>query len=294
MAHLYVFFLAAILLSTAELCLGLWIGIRFGRTQEQKRSIYRAVHSGRHDGDDSLPWTECLVLVDSMAQQLQSLVLASARCQPALPHQISAELSELQKVTVALQQRIRSGPVDQPEPSSANSRQTGPVSPLESSCECQPACTHEDGAAGSVQPGDLSDAIENAPSAGIDNEPHLFTYDAIGYMAPCDEHDVPHPDAFRRVTCHAISVHTISFYGESPPDYEFLTISVGPVPQVLFILCRVRHFREVYLDQQHRYLISCEFTRRLGKDEIRWQDVYGRTTHAQEGCGSSNERTVVR
>ena len=41
MAHLYLFVFLAILLCTAQLCLGLWIGAKFGRIQEQRRSSQR-------------------------------------------------------------------------------------------------------------------------------------------------------------------------------------------------------------------------------------------------------------
>jgi hypothetical protein len=296
MAYLFLFILVAILLSSIELCLGLWIGAKFGRNQEQTRLVSRAMHSVQRDadGDDSIPWTDCLVLIDSLAQQVQSLALAAARCQPALPDQMSLALSELTKVTVALQQRICTGLANQPEPLPAKIGQESCMPALESPREPPLAGAREGSAVASGQPVDLSDAIENAPGASLANEQHVFTYDTIGYMAPCDEHDVPHPGEFHPITCHAISVHTISFYADSPPDYKFLTISVGPARQVIFILCRVRHCREVYLDQQHRYLVSCEFMRRLGPEEIRWQDVYGTTTRTQEDRSTSNERGAAR
>jgi hypothetical protein len=295
MALLYVFVLAAIVLSTAELCLGLWIGARFGRMLEQKRLISRAVHSVRHeaDDDDCIRWTESLVLMDSLTQQVQNLALASARCQPALPDQISVAVSELRKVTVALQERICTGLANQPEPSPAKIGPEGRMPSLGPPDEPL-AHTHQGGAVANGQPVDLSNDIENASGAGVDNDQQVFTYDAVGYMAPCDEHDVPRPEMFCPVTCHAISVHTISYYADAPPDYEFLTISVGSAPQVIFILCRVRYCREVYLDQQRRYLVSCEFTRRLGPEEIRWQDVCCRIAHAPEDSGSSSERTAAR
>jgi hypothetical protein len=300
MAHLFLFVFVAILLCTAQLCLGLWIGAKFGRIQEQRRWAGNAEPSDpcQAAGNGGIPWTESLVLIESLAQQVQSLTLASIRCQPALPDQILLALSELQKVTTALQQQINAGLASQPNPSPGNLAQENRVSPVEPPHDPPRAFAKESPRnsreADIRRHADLSDAPETTPEASADGEQHIFSYDAVGYMAPCDEHEVPHSDAFRPVICHAISVHTISFYADSPPNFAFLTISVGPAPQVIFILCRVRFWREVYLEQQHRYLVSCEFARRLKPEEIRWQDVFGATTDSQEGQGSLSEQAATR
>jgi hypothetical protein len=224
--------------------------------------------------------------------------VASVRCQPALPDQISLALSELQKVTFALQQQMSTGPANRPQPSSGSIAQENRGAPVESPRD-PPRPFVQDSARDSREAEirrhvDMSDELDTTPEASDDGEQHIFSYDAVGYMAPCGEHEVPHSDAFRPVICHAISVHTISFYADAPPDYAFLTISVGPAPQVIFILCRVRFWREVYLEQQHRYLVSCEFARRLAPEEIRWQDVCGTAMDAQEDHGTHSERAATR
>ena len=133
MAHLFLFLFVAILLCTAQLCLGLWIGAKFGRIQEQRRSAGHAEPSDpcQAAGDGGIPWTERLILMDSLAKQVQKLALASVRCQPALPDQISRAVSELQKVTIALQQQMSTGPVSRPQPPSGSIAPENRISPVE-------------------------------------------------------------------------------------------------------------------------------------------------------------------
>ena len=112
MAHLLLFVFVAILLCTAQLCLGLWIGAKFGRIQEQRRSTTQTQPSDscQPAADCSIPWTECLILISSLMQQVQNLSSASTQCRPALPDQISLALCDLQRIATALQQQITARP----------------------------------------------------------------------------------------------------------------------------------------------------------------------------------------
>ena len=130
-----------------------------------------------------------------------------------------------------------------------------------------------------------------------DGEQHIFSYDAVGYygsLATNMKCLIP----MRSVRSFATLFRSTPFRS-TPIRLPIMRFSRSPLDRsppltIHSLLPGPISAREVYLEQQHRYLVSCDFARRLTPEEIRWQDVFGATMDSQEVQESLSGQAAAR
>jgi len=79
-------------------------------------------------------------------------------------------------------------------------------------------------------------------------------------LAPCDDQlgDVD-VEKFQRCECYDLSVSGVSYFSNSNPNYNFITLAMGQAPFKFLVakVCNTRQFDD------GRWLVGCKFVRRL-------------------------------
>jgi PilZ domain len=76
---------------------------------------------------------------------------------------------------------------------------------------------------------------------------------------------LPTTDEYFNVECNDISKGGISFYLKRPPGCEQFAVVLGQKPQITILVAKVVNTKEVEHDDQHMYLVGCQFIDRLQK-----------------------------
>lgn len=145
-----------------------------------------------------------------------------------------------------------------------------------------------EGDAGGGEPGG-SDRISVAPALVIstDNEPRdaeaaadvvannsqalfRYPYPTQQWAASCVRGRLPNEEDFFVVDCRELYDGGISFYSPVAIEAETLVISLGNRGTLVFMLAR-RLSQQVQADEQAaRWLVECQFIRRVREDAGRW------------------------
>ncbi|HEY5311840.1 MAG TPA: hypothetical protein VIK18_04950 [Pirellulales bacterium] len=261
-----------VVIGTAQLCLGLRIGTRIGRLQQQRRRLIRErKDQGRPaDARRAAKWQECAAGVDDLNAQAQSLAAESASYEPPLTEEFLEAIVQLAEATAALQKQIHgAGKFLNPDaPAKDNARPSAPAATSE------PARRHGKGQPTGLTAAELLElARQPGDHGGQSIQQQRFPYSALQYMAPCTEHALPSSADFQPVLCNDLSVNGISFVLDLAPEFEFLVISVGVLSAPIFVLCRARFFRKVSIHDAERWLVGCEFIKRLPPGQFDWEQL---------------------
>jgi hypothetical protein len=76
---------------------------------------------------------------------------------------------------------------------------------------------------------------------------------------------LPRTDEYFNVECNDISKGGISFYLKRPPGCEQFAIVLGQKPKITILAAKVVNTKEVEHDNQHMYLVGCQFIDRIQK-----------------------------
>lgn len=261
-----------VIIGTAQLCLGLRVGIRIGRLQQQRRRLIR-----QHK-DESRPavarraakWKECAEGVDDLNERAQNLAAESASYEPPLTEEFLEAIVQLAEATAALQRQMHgAGKLFTPEPpAKENSGE------LASAAASGPTRRLGKGHATGLTAAELLElAKQPGDHGGQLIQQQRFPYSALQYMAPCTEHALPSSADFQPVMCNDLSVNGISFLLDTAPEFEFLVISVGVLEGPIFVLGRARFFRKVSVHDAERWLVGCEFIKRLPPGQFDWEQL---------------------
>jgi hypothetical protein len=198
--------------------------------------------------------------MDELDRRARNLSFAAANHEPVLSEALQAAVSQLIEATSAL--RTQAQPAGKP-PAEAPPAQEN----AEESLASRPASRHR------PQPTDESTGLTAAELRELATRPpdeegqwaphQRFPYLVYQCMAPCTDQDLPTSAGFQPVLCNDLSVNGISFFVDDAPLFEFAVVSVGVLEYPVFVLCRVRHSRLVFAHHSQRYLVGCEFVKRL-------------------------------
>lgn len=258
MGHTLALVVGAVAFSTGQLFFGILIGVRLARARNEESDT--TDEGTNADNDPSLFCKACLAFVDFLSDSAKELNAACGKCRPPVPDHITSLARELQGAILELQTRI-SGESELAD-AAAVFQTSGRCLKSDAEHTSQPAGQDRENRTRGTEAGDQE------PGMALRPDGRSFFYSAVGYMATCDEESLPDPTRFRSVQCHALSGRGISFYADTPPDYSWLTIAFGAPGQEVFVMCRVHHCREVFLEHHRQYLINCDFVRRLSSDAI--------------------------
>ncbi|HEX3659777.1 MAG TPA: hypothetical protein VHV55_28590 [Pirellulales bacterium] len=261
-----------VIIGTAQLCLGFRVGIRIGRLQQQRRRLIR-----QHK-DESRPaatrraakWKECAEGVDDLNERAQNLAADSANYEPPLTEEFLEAIVQLAEATAALQRQMHgAGKLFNPEPPA---KENG--GDLASAAAGGPARRPGKGSTTGLTAAELLElAKQPGDHGGQSIQQQRFPYSALQYMAPCTEHDLPSSAGFQPVMCNDLSVNGISFLLDAAPEFEFVVISVGVPAAPIFVLGRARFFRKVSVHDTERWLVGCEFIKRLPAGQFDWEQL---------------------
>ena len=74
---------------------------------------------------------------------------------------------------------------------------------------------------------------------------------------------LPAPADFFEVDCRDLSAGGVSFYLDSPPDFDTLVVALGRRSALSHFAARVAHVAKVQHANRQQYLIGCQFTERV-------------------------------
>ena len=136
-------------------------------------------------------------------------------------------------------------------------------------------------------PGDGSTAAASTLAISAENQPYdvepaanavantsaallRYQYPAQQWAAPCVRGKLPHEDDFFVVECHELYDGGISFHSPVPIDADTLVISLGNSSTLVFMLARRLSQQAQVEKQPARWLVECQFIRRVREDAGRW------------------------
>jgi hypothetical protein len=90
-----------------------------------------------------------------------------------------------------------------------------------------------------------------------------WPYQEIQLLGPYGYWGLPKKHMFCEVRCHDLSQGGVSFFLPRPPVFEFAVIGLGKRPNISYLLIRVTHCREYYVDVKKLYLVGCRFLERV-------------------------------
>lgn len=291
--------IGCILLCSAHLCGGFYMGYRLG----QSRSV-----GGEADAIPS--YLPNVVELISRSQELhlqlgayvqelpEKILLASARLiesaeavRSKIPEESLARLPQLRPAATATE----SGPPasvpraalpvsrngDRPAgPNSETTRLVERSSPGDGAAERTPASY--------INPDDphlgMSDVMHllvksnrsqevQSPAADV-----RYPYTAAQFVAFCSA-GLPSAEHFEQVRCLDISAGGISFLLNRRPETETLVISLGQAPRLTFVRAKVMNHRYMLANGHEGYRIGCLFTKRLD-GEYQWDTELARIVAA--------------
>lgn len=259
------------------LCLGIWIGWKIGKSQAQR--LQARTQPGQSAGAADLPDAaddSCLAAVADLDGRVRQISSAWGQARGPLTDSLRAAVGRLVEATAALHRQI--------------------VGSGTAACsDAAPAAVPRSAAAAALQkPGGeghehraaltAAELQELARHDAVDDEAathqRRFAYSTRQYVAPWIEGRIPESADFQPVLCHDLSVGGISFFAEQQLSDHVVVVLDGPK----FILCRVCHTRPTFADGEHRYLIGCQFVRRLPAEQFDLSHLSGAAELAPVEC----------
>jgi len=87
-------------------------------------------------------------------------------------------------------------------------------------------------------------------------------FPAFVHIARCGEDGPPKRANFICVPCYDLSRGGFSFYAKTRPDYQYLVVRLGDLPEANHILARIAHCTP-HDGAEKAYRVGCEFLRKL-------------------------------
>ncbi len=84
-------------------------------------------------------------------------------------------------------------------------------------------------------------------------------------IAPIINGDMPALDELTEVACKDLSGGGMSFYADNLPGYKKLLVALGPPDKLEFFLAKVIRFSRELSDGREKYLVACQFIRRISR-----------------------------
>ncbi len=95
-----------------------------------------------------------------------------------------------------------------------------------------------------------------------------WPYPASELLAACGQGKLPNRSMFREVVCHDLSTTGISFFLPHPPGFRLAVITLGNSTDKTAMLIRVVHSTGHDATGHNRYLVGCQFVRRVSSREL--------------------------
>lgn len=112
----------------------------------------------------------------------------------------------------------------------------------------------------------LADGADETPPPDSESElrssrRHRYRHDQ--FISPMTDGTLPTMGDFFKVDCRDISGGGISFYLDSPPDFDTLVVAIGRRSAPAHFAARIAHVAKVEHTGRTQYLVGCQFTERV-------------------------------
>ena len=112
----------------------------------------------------------------------------------------------------------------------------------------------------------LADGDDGTPLPDLESElrsSQRHGYQHGQFISPMTNGTLPASEDFFEVDCKDISGGGISFYLDSPPDFDILVVAIGRRWAPAHFAARIAHVAEVEHTGRTQYLVGCRFTERV-------------------------------
>jgi hypothetical protein len=116
-----------------------------------------------------------------------------------------------------------------------------------------------------------------------------YPYGVTQFVAPVHGNTFPQPLEFQKVKCRDVSCRGVSYFSPSPPDSDQVILTLGGVPNLSFVCSRITNHRESDMDDETGYIVGCEFVARLAPGVYCWNP----RTRAIESAGQQSALEVL-
>lgn len=248
--------IVSLLQLTTHLCLGIWIGWKIGAVRAGSAAVRMQGGRVRPTSDPAIIFQDNSAAIEDLRRRFQQLSTALSADKSHISDALVAAVARLVEATAALhrQVRVRGAATDATQPRLAGLSSTSTPPTVQAAVDL-----HEQQAG--LTTAELECLTRNA-SDGKDTMQRRFAYSARQHVAPYVEDRLPHRSEFQPVVCHDLSVKGISFFAERPLA-DLVVVSIGDLDNPKWILSRVCHARAVAGTGAPRYLVGCEFIRRI-------------------------------
>jgi hypothetical protein len=112
--------------------------------------------------------------------------------------------------------------------------------------------------------GEVNSDLEEAPQ-------RRYPYACMQQLAVWnDAESQPALADVREVLCHEVWQQGISFFWPEQPDFQRLAISIGSGHNLIFMAAKVAYSKTVYMHNDVRFLVTCQFQHRLTDFTALW------------------------
>ena len=238
----------ASILCTLNLCLGIWLGIRF--TQ-------RAGKPAPAIGPSPIPPNHWHVRgTQALEHQIEAIIDLAQQPQ-AVPMDILVQaLARLLEITRTIRgqlTQLASG-VDAYEPERSLATTDRSVD---------------------TDAGDMQFDFEREQRTDPAHQEHQARrrpYQAIQWAAPVSGRDLPEPQEFERVQCLELSTSEVTFVANKWPNAPQVVITLGQPSDLKFILAEVVQQSMKFIGDTWQESVRCRFIKRIDSDIYRWND----------------------
>ena len=110
--------------------------------------------------------------------------------------------------------------------------------------------------------------VEWFPGKAEQRSAKRWPYPVTELLAACRQGRLPNHTMFREVVCHDLSTTGISFFLPRPPGFRLAVITLGKLTDKTSMLIRVVHSTAYDVTGHNRYLVGCQFVRRVSSREL--------------------------
>ena len=246
--------LTGVLLCSAHMCLGVWIGywLNRPRSNDEPQGVRPPFY---------LP--DMLELIE----QSRRLHRAFTLHQHQVPAGMKPAVLQVFHAAETLHKRVSSGPLLQPV--STIARAVPQPSVISSILEHGASSLSKREFMGFAQDAQCTTAVSDG-RLGTDRRPY-DTCQNIAFFSDA----LPAAHEFEQVQCNDLSVDGVSFFLNRLPDQERVVISLGTAPKLMFMTARIVNERLVYKDGRAAYRIGCQFLNRVEPPRYQWNTELG-------------------
>ena len=270
--------LAASVGTAALLGVGGFVGYRFGLVAGGPQG--RRLESELEQVHMALALERCSEISETMSQRSEKVsLLMESR---SMPQDLSLAIAQLANCSQALASEIRefrqtgglagelAGPsplrgLPQPGNDLPGRRAFSPA--LEADTETRTVHGQLSAEEMTRYAGGVSSALVDAEDAAQ----RRYPYACVQQLAVWDDAE-PQPalTELREVRCHEVWQQGISFFWPEQPDFQRLAISIGSGRNLMFMAAKVAHAKSVYMHNDVRFLVTCQFQHRLTDFTADW------------------------